>query len=446
MARDDGSPPNRRGSRPQYRQRVAHRLLAPLLLISLLLLGAETSPVVAQELAAAADGGAEQPAATSPPPPTTAATSPPQPPAPAAPNSAVPAASTNPTSPEPDPPGGTPSPAPASSAPGDTAPVPAPPSPSPSPSPPPSPLPGPSQPASPLAPPQPSPAASPSLLLTVSPTLGLLSLPACYVRHRTAPNAAPQYHGVGGTSRRRTAVNAVPPGRLQPLLWHAYCAQVPLSCQHHHLLAMPQAEPAPAPAPAPAGQPDQLSLVLSLVGSGLTPWSQTKASQTLAAITEVLGAAGIPTTGSNALLVGVQGAGAAGAAPQRALWWQRPALMWRRCRPCTATYRQLCFKLWWRHQPMHRLPRRQRWRPPRPAASWLRSCDCRVGAAPGQHSDPVLVLLQCALTGCGPTIVFPRAASCLQACQSARPLCLPCILAQRHPLPTSSPWVRPAAR
>ena len=79
---------------------------------------------------------------------------------------------------------------------------------------------------------------------------------------------------------------------------------------------MPQAEPAPAPAPAPAGQPDQLSLVLSLVGSGLTPWSQTKASQTLAAITEVLGAAGIPTTGSNALLVGAQGAGAAGAAPQ----------------------------------------------------------------------------------------------------------------------------------
>jgi hypothetical protein len=107
---------------------------------------------------------------------------------------------------------------------------------------------------------------------------------------------------------------------LAALAWHVeigvdeVISEAPVN--RYDLPETTRAPAAVAPAPAPAGQPDQLSLVLSLVGSGLTPWSQTKASQTLAAITEVLGAAGIPTTGSDALLVGVQGAGAAGAAPQ----------------------------------------------------------------------------------------------------------------------------------
>jgi hypothetical protein len=253
--------------------------------------------------------------------------------------------------------------------------------------------------------------------------------------------------------------------------------QLPLSCQHPQSLPMPQAglapEPAIAPAPAPAPQPDQLSLVLSLVGSGLTPWSQAKASQTLAAITEVLGAAGIAATGSDALLVGVQGpAAAAGAAPQgpaggakrRRLAEAGPELA---ALPSMYSSLQLAVVQVVVEAPADAQAAVQAALEAATASGQLATelrlqgecCACRsqwqvVMVACCCISSLICIgvvlprcLLQYALAERGKPLrsrllLLP---ACMQAYQSARPPCLPCTLAQRGRQPASSPWPRPAA-
>ena len=54
---------------------------------------------------------------------------------------------------------------------------------------------------------------------------------------------------------------------------------------------------APPPPPAQPQPATSFSLILGLTGSSLVPWSISKASQTLAAVTQVLGEAGLAVNG-----------------------------------------------------------------------------------------------------------------------------------------------------